>query len=75
MGEQAVTAIVTIVTAIVGVAILSVFVSRNSNTAGVITAAGGALAQDLTAAVSPVTGNSASLSAFNFGNNFQSPQW
>lgn len=75
MGEQAVTAIVTIVTAIVGVAILSVFVSRNSNTAGVISAAGSALAQDLTAAVSPVTGSSASLTGFGLNQNFMTPQW
>lgn len=50
--------IVTIALAIVGVAILAVLVSRNSNTAGVISAASGGFAQDLAAAVSPITGGS-----------------
>ena len=51
-GEQ----IVTIATAIVGVAIIAVLVSRNANTAGVIGAAGSAFSQALGVAVSPVTG-------------------
>lgn len=49
-------AIVTIITAIVGVAILSVIVSRRSNTAGVLGAAGSAFANALSAATAPVTG-------------------
>lgn len=53
VGDQ----IVAVMTAIVGVAILAVLVSRNSNTAGVIQSAGGAFAQMLSTAVSPVTGN------------------
>lgn len=48
--------IVTIASAIVGLAILAVLVSRNSATADVIGAAGGAFAQDIGAAVSPITG-------------------
>ncbi len=52
MGDQ----IVTIATAIVGVAILAVLVGRNSNTANVIGAAGDAFAGALRTAVSPVTG-------------------
>lgn len=52
VGEQ----IVTIATAIVGVAIIAVIVSRNSNTANVITAAGASFSQALSTAVSPVTG-------------------
>jgi len=67
MTDQLFTSLVTIVTAIVGVAILAVIVSKNSNTAGVITSAGKALAQDLNAAVSPVTGSGA--------NNFTFENW
>ncbi len=50
--------IVTIATAIVGVAILAVLVSRNSNSAGVIQAAGSAFSNALGVAVSPVGNNS-----------------
>lgn len=52
IGEQ----IVTIATAIVGVALLAVIVSRNSNTSGVISSAGAAFSNALSVAVSPVTG-------------------
>lgn len=69
--NSAVTAIVTIATAIIGLAILSVIVSKNANTAGVIGAGGSALAQDIGAAVAPVTGGSFGLGspigAVNFG--------
>ena len=54
--------LVTIGTAIVGVAILSVLVSRKSNTAGVIQAAGSAFGNSLGVAESPVSGTSLSLS-------------
>lgn len=50
------TAVVTVLTAIVGVALLSVLVSKNANTAGVINAGASGFAQDLGVAVSPVTG-------------------
>lgn len=56
--------IVTIVTAIIGVAILAVIVSKNANTAGVIKEAGKALAVGLTAATGPVTGNGGFVSQF-----------
>jgi hypothetical protein len=42
---------------IIGVAVLAVVVSRNSNTAGVVTATGNAFSQSLGVAVSPVTGS------------------
>lgn len=48
--------IVTIALAIVGVAILAVIVSKNANTAGVISAATSGFAKDLGAATAPVTG-------------------
>lgn len=56
--------VVTILTAIVGVAILAVIVSKNSNTSGVISAGGSAFAQDIGAAVSPVTGGTNGLGGF-----------
>lgn len=56
MNENVITPIVTIATAIVGVAVLAVLVSRNANTAGVISAGGNAFSRALGAAVSPVTG-------------------
>lgn len=49
-------AVVTIMTAIVGVAILSVLVSKNANTSGVISSAGSAFSNALSAATGPVTG-------------------
>jgi hypothetical protein len=56
MGEQLFTSLVSIATAIVGVAIIAVLVSKNANTAGVLSAAGGAFSQSLGVAVSPITG-------------------
>lgn len=47
---------VAIATAIVGLAVLAVLVSRNSNTAGVVSSLASGLSQDIGAAVSPVTG-------------------
>lgn len=52
IGEQ----IVTVATAIIGLAIIAVLVSRNANTSGVISAAGAAFTSALGTAVSPVTG-------------------
>lgn len=56
MSDQLFSSIVTIAVAIVGVAILAVLVSRNSNTAGVINAGGNAFSRALSVAVSPVAG-------------------
>lgn len=60
--------IVTVATAIVGVAILAVLVSRNSNTSGVIASAGKAFSGALGTAVSPVTGGGYVGGGMNFGN-------
>ncbi len=49
--------ILTVASAIVGVAVIATLVSRNSNTSGVITAAGGAFGNAIRAATGPVTGN------------------
>ncbi len=70
MTENMISAIVTVAVAIVGIAILAVLVSRQSNTAGVVQAAAGGLAQDIGAAVSPVTGQGAT---FNFGGGVGMP--
>ena len=58
-----VSGMVSIALAIVGLAIISVLVSGKAQTSNVIQAASGGFAQDLVAAVSPVTGNAPS----NFG--------
>jgi hypothetical protein len=50
---------VTILMGIIGVAILAVIVSRNSNTAGVLTSFGTAFSGMLGTAVSPITGTGA----------------
>lgn len=52
--------VVTVLTAIIGVAIIAVLVSQKANTGNVIASLGGAFSNALSAAVSPVTGNSAS---------------
>lgn len=58
MSDQLITATVTVLTAIVGVAIIAVLVSQKANTSGVIQAGGSAFTSALSAAVSPVTGSS-----------------
>lgn len=47
---------VAIATAVVGVAVLAVIVSKNSNTPGVVSSLAGGLASDLAAAEAPVSG-------------------
>ncbi len=56
MSEQLLTAIVTVITAIIGVAILAVLVSGQAQTGAVIKAGAAGFATDLSAALSPVTG-------------------
>lgn len=58
MSEQLITSVVTVLTAIVGVAIIAVLVSKNANTSGVIQAGGSAFSSALGTALSPVTGGS-----------------
>jgi hypothetical protein len=55
--NDVVSGVITVATAIVGVAILAVLVSNRANTAGVIKAASSGFAQSIGAAVSPVTGS------------------
>ena len=56
MSEQLITSVVTVLTAIIGVAIIAVLVSKNANTSGVISAGGSAFSSALGTALSPVTG-------------------
>ncbi len=58
MGDHIIASGVAVATAIVGLAIIAVLVSRQANTSGVIQSAGSAFATDLAAAVSPITGGS-----------------
>ncbi len=72
MSEQLVTSIVTVVMAIIGVAILAVLVSNRSNTVGVINAGASGFSTALGAALSPVSGGGGGLPRvgginFNFG--------
>lgn len=57
MTDQIITAVVTVVTAIIGVAILSVLVSRNSQTATVIRSATTGFSDALSTALSPLSNN------------------
>lgn len=66
MDQQLVTSVVTVATAIVGLAIIAVLVSKNANTSGVISAGGSAFTSAIGAAVSPVTGGSG-LGSIGFG--------
>lgn len=67
--NQILNGVVVILTAIIGVAILSVIVSKNSNTSGVLSAASSAFSGALGTAISPVTGSAGlgSLSMPNYG--------
>jgi hypothetical protein len=65
MGESMITSVVTVATAIVGVAIIAVLVSKNAQTPDVLKAAGGAFSQALRAATGPVTGSG--FGAFDTG--------
>lgn len=55
--NNTISSVVTIATAIIGLAILAVLVSRSANTAGVIQSAASGLATDISAATAPVTGS------------------
>jgi hypothetical protein len=59
MSNELITGTVTVLLAIVGVAIIAVLVSNNANTSGVISAGSSAFSSSLGAALSPVTGSSA----------------
>ena len=54
MGSNAWSGVLAVATAIVGLAVLAVIVSKNSDTTGVLTSAGQAFSGAITAAVSPI---------------------
>jgi hypothetical protein len=58
MGKDLIEGIVTVAIAIVGIALIAVIVGRGSQTASVITSAGGALSSVLKAATAPASGGS-----------------
>lgn len=68
MTDQLFNSIVTIATAIIGVAILAVLVSKNADTSNVLTAAGSAFAKALGAATAPVTGGGLGIGAGTYNN-------
>lgn len=62
--------VVAVLMAIIGVAILAVLVSKNSNTTGVLGAGARAFSESLGTALSPITGTVGSLgSGFGMGSN------
>jgi hypothetical protein len=67
MSDQLIGGVVTVATAIIGVAIIAVLVGSNAKTTEVISSAGTAFSGALTAAEAPVTGgsNGVSLPSFN----------
>lgn len=67
MSDHWINSAVTVAIAIVGIAILAVIVSQKSQTANVITAAGAAFANDISAAVAPVTGATAQINTGGSG--------
>jgi hypothetical protein len=71
MGSQLVNSVVTVLVAIIGVAIVAVLVSRNANTTGVISAASTGFSGALGTALSPVTGSGGGLP--NLGSSFLAP--
>ena len=58
MGDTFITSIVTVLTAVIGLAIIAVLVSKNAQTGTVLGQAGNAFANILGAAESPVSGGS-----------------
>lgn len=64
MFDNAISAMVTVASLIIGVAILSVLLSPQAQTSNVLKALSGGLAQDLQAATAPISGNGLS---FNTG--------
>ena len=68
MTDNLIASVTTIAVAIVGIAILAVLVSNRAQTANVIMAGTSGFANDIAAAVSPVTGGT-----FNFGGGASLP--
>lgn len=58
MGQEAIRTILAVITAFVGLAILSVILSNKSNAPALLQNLSSGVAQDINAATSPVTGSS-----------------
>lgn len=56
MSDTLITSAVTVLLAIVGVAIVATLVSRNANTSGVVSSIGSSFSGGLTSALQPVSG-------------------
>ena len=67
MGAQTISSVVTVLTAIVGLAILAVLVSKNADTANVISSGGRAFSTSLLAAEAPVLGGNSLNIAGTYG--------
>lgn len=67
MKDELITSVVTVLTAIIGVAIIAVLVSKQANTSAVVQAGGSAFSQMLSTALSPVTGGTSSFGGFSGG--------
>lgn len=68
MSDSVITGIITILTAVIGIAIVSVLVSKQADTANVLTAGGKAFGGILTAALGPVSGGGNNgLPSLSFG--------
>jgi hypothetical protein len=67
MGNQVVGGMVTVLMAIIGVAILATLVSKKANTSQVIGAASQGFGYDLGVALGPVTGQNVSSTSFTGG--------
>jgi PRD1 phage membrane DNA delivery len=73
MGQNAITGVVGVITTLIGVAIVAVILSKNSNTASVLTSGGQALSSVLGTALSPVSSGGNILGGVSgFGNIFNS---
>lgn len=68
MSDQLITAIVSVVLGIIGLATLAVILSPQAQTSQVTKAASQGLATDIAAAVAPVTGGGGGLSLPSLGN-------
>lgn len=69
MAENLISGVVTVVLAIIGVAIIAVLVSQRAQTPQVLSAAGGFVSSTLGSALSPVTGGG----GLGFGGGFSGP--
>jgi len=67
MSDSLVNALVSVALAIVGVATISVIVSKNANTTAVISSASQGFSGALSTALSPVTGNTGAGNFSGFG--------